>query len=329
MTAKFGKNLNEPIWDLSTFQGRLHYYAWITDARLTLTPTNTLHEYKELVEYYSTHQSLPPGVTVADYRRAQQGMLSAFHPDSGVLQNVIGRMSFQVPGGSMLCGCMTAFYRSPAAVVFWQWTNQSFNAIVNYTNAPATSGSTETGKIMYAYVTATTCALVTALGLKSLLAKSVSSLLQRWVPFAAVAAANAINIPLMRQSEVMDGVTVFDENNKEVGKSKYAAVKGILQVFISRLVIVTPCMTLVPPIMVHLEKYRWMQKYGRFCNPPLQVFLSGIFFVMFVPVGCALFNQKCSISTDRLKTFELDTYEKMKSDCGGSIPARVYFNKGL
>ncbi|XP_021365479.1 sideroflexin-2-like [Mizuhopecten yessoensis] len=241
MTSESKVNLNEPIWDLSKFQGRLRYYAWITDTRLTLTPTKTLYQYKDIVEYYSKNHSLPHGVTVPDYRRAQQATLSAFHPDTGVLQNVIGRMSFQVPGGMVLCGCMVTFYRSPAAVVFWQWTNQSFNAIVNYTNAPGSSNDTK--KIMFAYVTATTSALVTALGLKAILAKSASALLQRFVPFAAVAAANAVNIPLMRQNEIIEGVTVYDENNKEVGKSKYAAVKGIVQVFISRLLIVTPCMS--------------------------------------------------------------------------------------
>ena len=44
-------------------------------------------------------------------RRAQQLYKSAFHPDSGELQNVFGRMSFQVPGGMLLTGAMLQFYR--------------------------------------------------------------------------------------------------------------------------------------------------------------------------------------------------------------------------
>lgn len=52
----------------------------------------------------------------------------------------------------------------------------------------------------------------------------------RYVPFAAVAAANCVNIPLMRQNELTQGVDVSDANNNVIGKSRVAAVKGISQV---------------------------------------------------------------------------------------------------
>ena len=40
------------------------------------------------------------------------------------------------------------------------------------------------------------------------------------MPFIAVAAANCINIPVMRQRELIDGIIVTDKDNNDLAKSK-------------------------------------------------------------------------------------------------------------
>lgn len=40
------------------------------------------------------------------------------------------------------------------------------------------------------------------------------------MPFAAVAAANFVNIPLMRQNEIIGGVDLTDDEGRKLTKSK-------------------------------------------------------------------------------------------------------------
>ncbi|OXB82399.1 UNVERIFIED_CONTAM: hypothetical protein H355_009324 [Colinus virginianus] len=284
-----GFDIDAPRWDQSTFVGRLRHFLNITDPRTVLVAG-----------------LVPPGSSREQLLYAKKLYDSAFHPDSGEKMNLIGRMSFQVPGGMALTGCMLQFYRTVPAVVFWQWVNQSFNAIVNYTNRNAAS-PISLAQIGVAYVTATTTALATAVGL-NLYTKRAPPLLARWVPFAAVAAANCVNIPMMRQQEIIHGVSVTDEDNNELGHSRRAAVKGIAQVVVSRITMAAPGMIILPIVMERLEKFPFMQRI-RVLHAPLQVLLCGGFSLA-------------------LADLEPELRDRIVAKHGDKVPY-VYFNKGL
>ncbi|XP_074815539.1 sideroflexin-2 isoform X1 [Natator depressus] len=314
-------SIDAPRWDQNTFVGRLKHFFNITDPRTVLVSEHELDRAKALVE--SCRAGLvPPGTSQEQLFYAKKLYDSAFHPDSGEKMNLIGRMSFQVPGGMAITGFMLQFYRSVPAVVFWQWVNQSFNALVNYTNRNAACPISLT-QIGVAYVSATSTALVTAVGL-NLYTKRAPPLVARWVPFAAVAAANCVNIPMMRQQELINGIMVTDEKDRELGHSRVAAAKGITQVVVSRIVMAAPGMVLLPILMERLEKLSFMKRI-QVLHAPLQVMLAGGFLLFMVPVACSLFPQRCSLA---LSSLEPELRACIQATHGDCVPY-VYFNKGL
>ncbi|XP_069451423.1 sideroflexin-1 isoform X4 [Ovis canadensis] len=313
-------NIKEPRWDQSTFIGRAKHFFTVTDPRNILLTNVQLEAARKVVHDYR-QGIVPSGLTENELWRAKYIYDSAFHPDTGEKMILIGRMSAQVPMNMTITGCMMTFYRTTPAVLFWQWVNQSFNAVVNYTNRSGDAPLT-VNELGTAYVSATTGAVATALGLNAL-TKRVSPLVGRFVPFAAVAAANCINIPLMRQRELKVGIPVTDENGNRLGESANAAKQAITQVVVSRILMAAPGMAIPPFIMNTLEKKAFLKRFP-WMSAPVQVGIVGFCLVFATPLCCALFPQKSSMSVTSLEA-ELqarirETYPELR---------RVYFNKGL
>ncbi|XP_047110404.1 sideroflexin-1 [Schistocerca piceifrons] len=313
-------NLNEPRWDQSTYWGRVRHFFAITNPLNILASEAELNRAKEIVETYKAGGDVG-NLTEDELWRAKELYDSAFHPDTGEKMMLIGRMSAQVPMNMTITGCMMTFYKSTGAVVFWQWVNQSFNALVNYTNRSGDSPVTNT-QLASSYVLATGGALTTALSLNRLV-KSFPPIIGRFVPFVAVAAANCVNIPMMRLQELREGVPVADQDGKRIGNSKVAAQYGIAAVTFSRIAMATPGMAITPFVMDRLEKRGVLQRFP-WSSAPIQTLLCGFFLTFATPMCCALFSQKASIATASLEPELQEKIKKMPNP-----PSRVYFNKGL
>lgn len=318
-------DVDSPLWDQATLYGRFRHFAWMTNPINGLNTTTTLENAKDLVNKYRMRQE-PPGTTQDQVKNAMKLYQSSFHPDSGELQNVFGRMSFQVPGGMLITGAMLQFYKTVPQVLFWQWFNQSFNALVNYTNRNANS-PTSVSQLGIAYVSATFSALGTAVGLKKFLESRAPAIVQRFVPFAAVAAANCVNIPLMRQNELTSGIDLRDENGNVICKSKYAAGTGISQVVISRITMAAPGMLLLPLVMKRMEEKPWFAKRPML-HGPFQVLCVGVFLSFMVPMACSIFPQTVKISLKDLEKYDNDAFKTLQ-ESSVLKPAQLYFNKGL
>ncbi|KAM9068746.1 sideroflexin-3 isoform 1-T1 [Sarcophilus harrisii] len=313
-------NIRDPRWDQSTFVGRAKHFFTVTNPLNLLLSDARLKTVQTIVENYRAG-IVAPGMTEDELWKAKYEYDSAFHPDTGEKVYLIGRMSAQVPMNMIISGCMLTFHKNIAAVIFWQWVNQSFNAVVNYSNRSGDATVTEK-QLATAYLSATTGAVVTAVGLKSL-TKHLPSLVSRFIPFTAVAAANCINIPLMRQREMVVGIPVTDEAGYKLGYSTKAAQLGIFQVVTSRIGMLIPPLTIIPLLMNVLEKKDFLKRRPWLLGP-LQVGLVGFCLLFSTPLCCALFPQKSSISVNRL---EPELRAKIKKQSPNMEV--VYFNKGL
>jgi hypothetical protein len=195
-------DIETPRYDQSTFLGRARHFFITTNPLNVLASDAQLDRAKAIVESYRagkedkalteeqiwevTAPGICDGFVISSLPLPQAKQLydSAFHPQTGEKLFILGRMSFQVPGNMCITGCMMTFYRSTPAVIFWQWANQSFNAIVNYTNRNASVGVSNE-QLGQAYFAATSASVLTALGFNKLIASSPrlsAGLIGRFVP---------------------------------------------------------------------------------------------------------------------------------------------------
>ncbi|XP_036341755.1 sideroflexin-1-3-like [Rhagoletis pomonella] len=314
-------DIDQPKYDQSTYLNRAKHFFLLTNPLNILASDDELERAKRIIHNYRAGKPVPECKNVEELWRAKYLYDSAFHPDTGEKSLIIGRMSAQVPMNTLITGCMLSFYKSVPAVVFWQWVNQTFNAIVNYTNR---SGKTPISQeqLLTSYVLATGGALTTALSLNRLV-KNLNPLIGRLVPLAAVAAANCINVPMMRLQELKNGVTLLDEKNNELGVSKKAAAAGITAVVASRIAMAAPGMVLTPLLISSLEKRGLLKRFPK-ASAPIQTLFCGFVLIFATPLGCAFFSQRASIGVGKLEEDVQKNIKKLDPEL-----TEVWFNKGL
>ncbi|MEQ2264743.1 Sideroflexin-5 [Xenotaenia resolanae] len=240
------------------FLGRFRHFLDVIDPRTLFVSEKRLQECVKLLDSFK-QGTLPPGVTDAELWQAQKIKQAIIHPDTGETILMPFRMSGFVPFGTPVVVGLLLPNQTMASTIFWQWLNQSHNACVNYSNRNA-SKTAPFSKFFQGYVGAVTSAVSIAVGLNVLIQRAnqltpTSKLLvQRFVPFPAVASANICNVVLMRHTELSDGIDVLDDSGKVVGTSKVAARHALLETALTRVVMPMPIMVLPPMIMAVLEK---------------------------------------------------------------------------
>mmetsp|Transcript_101096 Transcript_101096/g.231903 ORF Transcript_101096/g.231903 Transcript_101096/m.231903 type:complete len:248 (+) Transcript_101096:406-1149(+) len=224
-----------------------------------------------------------------------------------------GRMAAFTPANVPIC-CGMLFAQSTPSVVFWQFVNQTYNAVNNYVNRA--SAVVETGPLLQSYTVAVVVACSVALGAKKLV--NAVPALQRLglvVPYFAVCCAGSCNIAFMRSSEWMgEGVAIFALDGTPLGQSVKAGQQAVLDTIKSRGLFLPIFPLLIPPLSFLLLP----------SNIVLEICVVTVSIGVGLPIALALLPTTMEFD---VATLEPEFHDKC--DRSGGKVSKAVANKGL
>jgi tricarboxylate carrier len=308
-------------------KGRYRHFRETASVFNAFASKGEIEDAERLIGQYRADGTVPVGTTEEDLWKAKRLYDSSHHPQTGERIFVMGRMSFQAPGNMVITGLMNT-YRKDVPQMILQFLNQSFNAVVNFSNRGG-DDKAERRHLLLSFLIAVSTATAVAYTLPRtrLLARLKHyPMAERSVPLMAVISANAINIPFMRKDELTEGLKVMDDHDNKLASSKVAARYAVSQTLLSRILIASVVMGLPAGIMYAFEKTALFKMAARIpaFNPTAQIVLVGLSLVIGVPPCLAIFPQKGSLAVSSL---EPEVQKLVKKNNPGI--QTVHYNKGL
>lgn len=309
-------DVTKPNHDMKTFKGRYLYYLEQSNPLGILAGSSGLNIAKSVVDKAKSKDYMC--LNEIDIILAKSIHDSAHHPVTGERLPLFGRKAAWVPVNTILATCMFAYYRSFPHAAIWHSLNQAFNATQFESNQDPKK-KLDDDTIYKAYGAATLAAILASCGVIHF-TKCYSPLVTKMGPFLAVVLAHCVSVPLLRNRELKDGVTIHDKDKKIVGKSLNAAKEEILQSILFRNALAAPVLLLTPMIL-NIKSIK-----QKLCRRPSKVFLYGLLTTLIVltfvtPVVRAALDDEVPIAFSRID-------EKYKEKYNKNPPEAFYYYRG-
>ncbi|CAI2369335.1 unnamed protein product [Moneuplotes crassus] len=331
-------DLSTPEYDQDTYMGRFLTFLQTQNPLLTFATTSKIHAAQNTLAEYEAQRQIAINkdniykitrTKAKELREAQYLISSCVHPDTNKIlapwQRFCSYSVFNIPIGFGLLLCE----QTVAAIIFWQCINQTYNAVLNYSNRNASSNS-DTKGLLKAYCAAVICSITIGLLVKALLSPyfayfegSTQHFFSFLISLSACGSAGVANVLIMRASEMKEGIALTDAKGNEFGKSPIIGKNAVIKTALSRIFL--PILPLLLPTLT----FFLMETIGlvpediltKIMIESMVIFLSLSFAP---PIGLAIFKQKNKVPVTGL---EMKFHNLVDSD--GKRITELYYNKGL
>ena len=270
-------------------------------------------------------------VEIKDYRKAMKIQTAIEHPDEKKPITWFFRMSSFVPMSVPILVGMICTPQTPLNLIFWQWTNQTYNGGLNYSNRNATCPLTNKD-LLRSYLISCSSAIAVSLLVRTIanrfvplnMSKGMGIALNGIVASAASSAAGFLNLLSMRSTEMKKGIKVMNEEKVELeGESNKAAKKAVIQSATTRAILAWPCVFGPALAMWGMDALRLTPKH-KVGKTAIDLFICTLGLALALPFSLSFFPPIVKMPVANLE----DKFKGLKDINGGDINY-VYFNKGL
>jgi tricarboxylate carrier len=311
-------SMAEERWNQDTFFGRYSKFLTRCDPALLVASSEQIREAQKIVNEHVDGQGKFSDRELWDMRQLVE---SAVHPQTDEILPRPARMTGYVPYNGPICVAQVVSTTTQTQL-FWNWVNQSQNAVVNYCNRNASSPMS-TELMVGSYMGAVTSALGVVYVANMIIQKLAMPSLMKFVAFPASMVASSGNCFIVRRPELGTGIPVMDADGNRVGGeglSKAAANIAVFQTVQSRMVLQCPTY-LVPAVLMSLPGLNALSPMATLCASTYAVIVS---FGCGLPATLSIWP---AIGTIEAKDCEPEFQNLVGAD--GKPLTTLYFNKGL